>query len=162
MKRDIDVEFVNLENIINGLDLTQKAKKTLFKQVGIIRKCCKPKRSNKARNANQNSGLQKAVNISEDMAKFAGWVASELHSRVEVTKAICSYIKTNNLQKPENRRIVLLDARLKNLLAYNEDEITYPHIQKYIGVHLIKPVSEEKPDEKKPKTKKSAKKPNQQ
>lgn len=155
MKRDIDVEFVNLENIINGLDLTQKAKKSLFKQVGVIRKCCKPKRSNKARNTNQNSGLQKAVNISEDMAKFAGWAVNELHSRVEVTKAICSYIKTNNLQKPENRRIVILDARLKTLLAYSDDEITYPHIQKYIGAHLIKPVPEEKSElEKKPKNKK--------
>lgn len=158
MKRDIDVEFVNLENIINSLDLTQKAKKMLFKQVSTIRKCCKPKRSNKTRNSNQNSGLQKAVNISEDMAKFAGWAPTELHSRVEVTKAICSYIKTNNLQKPENRRIVLLDARLKKLLAYNDDEITYPHIQKYIGAHLIKPAVEEKPEpEKKPKIKKAKK-----
>jgi hypothetical protein len=37
MKRDIDVEFTNLENLINKLDLTQKAKKSLIKQAAVIR-----------------------------------------------------------------------------------------------------------------------------
>jgi len=157
MKRDIDTEFANLETMINEIDLTQKAKRGLLKQVGIIRKCCKPKRVNKTRGLNQNSGLQKPVNISEQMAKFAGWVPTELHSRVEVTKIICTYIKSNNLQKPENRRIILLDTNLKNLLAYTSDEITYPHIQKYIGIHLIKPAIDETQLEKKVKVKKPKK-----
>jgi len=161
MKRDIDVEFTNLENLINKLDLTQKAKKSLIKQAAVIRKCFKPKRSTKSRGPNQNSGLQKPVNISVEMSTFAGWGPTELHSRVEVTKAICSYIKTNNLQKPENKRIVLLDSHLKKLLLYTESEITYPHIQKYIGVHLIKPAADENEKEKekdeKPKQKKSKK-----
>jgi len=154
MKRDIETEFTNLENMINEIDLTQKAKRNLLKQIGIVRKCCKPKRANKSRGVNHNSGLEKPVNISEQMAEFAKWNPTELHSRVEVTKKICLYIKEENLQKPENRRIILLDDKLKKLLSYTENEITYPHIQKYIGVHLIKPATVA-PVEKKVKTKKT-------
>lgn len=156
MKKDIEAEFTKFEELINEIDITQKAKRGLLKQLGVIHKCVRPKAQNKTRSVNQNSGLQKPVIISEEMAKFAEWNPSDLHSRVEVTKVICAYIKSNSLQKPENRRIILVDDKLKKLLNYDEDEITYPHIQKYIGAHLSKPPAEEKekasPVEKKVKT----------
>lgn len=65
------------------------------------------------------SGFQKPTRISKELAKFTGWNDSELHSRVEVTKFICDYIKNNNLQNPDDRRQILPDAKLQKLLGYN-------------------------------------------
>lgn len=138
-KKNIEEEFQNLESLIKDNEqIPSKLRTSLLKQLEVVRKCSKPRKSNKSQGHNQNSGLLKPVSISAEMAAFAKWDPSELHSRVEVTKCICVYVKENNLQKPENRRIILLNPELKKLLRHEEDEITYPHIQKYIGIHFVK------------------------
>ena len=71
------------------------------------------------------------------MADFARWDRGSRHSRVDVTKAICTYIKEKDLQNPENRRVIKLNTDLKQLLKIDDDTITYPKIQKYIGSHLL-------------------------
>jgi chromatin remodeling complex protein RSC6 len=86
------------------------------------------------------SQFEKPMRIGQDIAIFAEWDIESLHSRVDITKVICNYICTNNLQNPENRRIIMLDEKLKTLLGVDVDTITYPDIQKYIGAHLIKDV----------------------
>lgn len=106
---------------------SSKVRNSILKQVEVVRKCAKPRRSNKGRNQNQNSGLLKPVIISEEMAKFAGWEKDELHSRVDVTKVICAYIKGDekagrkNLQKPSNKKTILPDQVLKDLLRWDAD-----------------------------------------
>lgn len=81
-----------------------------------------------------NSGLQKKMPVSAEMRAFAG-VDHEL-SRVDVTRLICEYIKEHDLQNPENKKEILLDAELKKLLKYDGTAITYPHIQKYLNHHM--------------------------
>ncbi|MGL5961116.1 MAG: SWIB/MDM2 domain-containing protein [Cetobacterium sp.] len=143
-KKNIEEEFQNLESLIKDNEqIPAKLRTSLLKQLEVVRKCSKPRKSNKSQGHNQNSGLLKPVVITAEMAAFAKWDPSELHSRVEVTKCICMYVKENNLQKPENRRIILLNSDLKKLLRHEGDEITYPHIQKYIGIHFVKPVVSE-------------------
>jgi chromatin remodeling complex protein RSC6 len=143
-RKNIEEEFQNLESLIKDNEqIPAKLRTSLLKQLEIVRKCSKPRKSNKSQGHNQNSGLLKPVAISEEMAAFAKWDPSELHSRVEVTKCICVYVKENNLQKPENRRIILLNQDLKKLLRHEDDEITYPHIQRYIGIHFVKSVVSE-------------------
>lgn len=143
-RKNIEEEFQSLESLIKDNEqIPPKLRTTLLKQLEVVRKCSKPRKSNKSQGHNQNSGLLKPVAISAEIAAFAKWDPSELHSRVEVTKCICVYVKENNLQKPENRRIILLNPALKKLLRHEEDEITYPHIQKYIGIHFVKPVVSE-------------------
>lgn len=157
-RKNIEVEFQNLEGLIKDNELIpSKLRTSLLKQLEVVRKCSKPKKSNKSQGHNQNSGLLKPVAISEEMATFANWGFDELHSRVEVTKCICVYVKENNLQKPENRRIILLNPDLKRLLKHEGDEITYPHIQKYIGIHFIKPKEEETKEIKEKKVKEKIK-----
>lgn len=142
-RKNIEEEFQNLEILIKDNEqIPSKLRTSLLKQLEVVRKCSKPRKSNKTQGHNQNSGLLKPVAISEEMAAFANWNPDELHSRVEVTKCICVYVKDNNLQKPENRRIILLNKDLKQLLRHEGDEITYPHIQRYIGIHFIKPNKE--------------------
>ena len=84
------------------------------------------------------SGFQKPTRISKDLAKFTGWNETDLHSRVEVTKFICDYIKTNNLQNPDDRRQIVPDAKLQKLLGYNPKKETEPLRYYSIQFHLNK------------------------
>jgi len=127
-KRNIEEEIQNLDILVRENEqIPSKVRNSILKQVEVVRKCAKPRRSNKGRNQNQNSGLLKPVIISEEMAKFAGWEKDELHSRVDVTKVICAYIKGDekagrkHLQKPSNKKTILPDQVLKDLLRWDAD-----------------------------------------
>jgi upstream activation factor subunit UAF30 len=87
---------------------------------------------------NVNSGFLKQVSISKEMAKFIGCDAGELKSRVDVTKAICAYIKGNNLQNPKDRREILPDSKLKKLLRIEkgEEPLTYYRVQSKLKPHF--------------------------
>ena len=53
-------------------------------------------------------------------------------ARTEVTQFIIKYIKDNNLQNPENRKMIMPDDTLKKLLAVKEnDNVTYFNLQVY-------------------------------
>jgi hypothetical protein len=119
-KRNIEEEIQNLDSLIRDNDkIHPKLRGNLLKQLEIVRKCAKPRRSNKGNNYNLNSGLLKPVMISEEMASFANWPSDALHSRVDVTNAICVYIKNNMLQKKENKRTIIPDQILTNLLSWD-------------------------------------------
>ena len=91
---------------------------------------------------NTNSGFLKPVSISKEMSTFAGWKPDELHSRVDVTKYICNYIKENNLQNPDDKRQITPDAKLKKLLNYTvkdgEPPLKYYSLQTYLKQHFPK------------------------
>jgi upstream activation factor subunit UAF30 len=99
--------------------------------------------STQKKNNSNNSGFLKPVKISKEMAKFTGWNEDELRSRVQVTKWICDYIKTNNLQNPEDRRQINVDTKLSKLLKYDTKKetqpLTYYALQKHLKSHFIKP-----------------------
>lgn len=88
---------------------------------------------------NNNSGFLKPVKISSDMDDFTGWNPDELHSRVDVTKYICKYIKDNDLQYPEDKRKIIPDAKLLKLLDLKKDTdpIPYYAIQTHIKHHFV-------------------------
>lgn len=122
-KRNLEEEITNLAVIIrNNEQIPSKLQNIIIKQIEVIRKCAKPRRSNKGRNQNQNSGLLKKGIISEEMARFANWGREEAHSRVDMTIVICDYIRANDLQNHENRRIILPDKTLRDILRWNASE----------------------------------------
>ena len=90
----------------------------------------------------ENTGFKKPIKISEELSKFCGWPIGENHSRVDVTRAVCSYIKEKELQNPENKREILADKHLKSLLKYDAKKegkgLTYYMIQSHIQHHFIK------------------------
>jgi chromatin remodeling complex protein RSC6 len=92
---------------------------------------------------NTNSGFLKPVKISTEMAKFTGWDANELKSRVDVTKYLCNYIKENSLQNPKDRREIIADTKLAKLIKYDSKKetapLTYYRLQTYLKNHFIKP-----------------------
>jgi hypothetical protein len=123
-KRNTEEKIQNLTTIIknNAQHIPEQTYRDILKQAEIVRKSAKPKRSNKGRNQNQNSGLLKPVIISEEMAAFANWGKEELHSRVDVTKIICNYVKINKLQKPTNKKTIIPDENLQKLLRWKSDD----------------------------------------
>ena len=95
----------------------------------------------RAKNPNTKSGFLKPVPVSGELCKFTGWDPEEMRSRVDVTKFICSYIKDNDLQNPEDKRQILADKKLCALLNYDSKKdgpLTYYMIQSYIKPHFIK------------------------
>lgn len=125
---------------VKGVRFLRSHRNKLVKLVSVTNRAFKKKRTMK-RKLN-NSGFLKPVRVSKQMSKFAGWKPEELHSRVEVTKMICKYIKDNNLQNPNDRREILPDSKLSKILDYNsktaENPLTYFRIQTYIKKHFPK------------------------
>ena len=112
-----------------------KALKTLKSDSERVQKI--KKKSNHQHSA--NSGFMKPVKISPEMSNFTGFNNDTKHSRVEITKFICAYIKNNNLQDPSDRRNIVCDEKLKNLLKYDsKDKLTYFRLQQCIQCHFIK------------------------
>jgi len=104
-------------------------------------------RSGMRRN-NTSSGFLKPVPITEALANFTGWDQDQPHSRVDVTKFICNYIKENDLQNPEDRRQILIekDPKLKSLLSFDGKDkkpLTYYSLQTYLKHHFKRSSSEE-------------------
>ncbi len=91
-----------------------------------------------------SSGLMKPVEISERLSKFMNVPVGTNQSRVAVTNALCAYIKTKNLQNQANKRQILPDAELIELLGYTGEvaatPLTYFYIQQLIQKHFVKQV----------------------
>lgn len=85
-------------------------------------------------------GFRRQCKISDEMCEFIGLSPGTTSSRVDVNKAIHSYVKTHGLVDKENAQHILPDDKLWSLL--NEDakgnKITYFSIQKYIKHHYKK------------------------
>jgi upstream activation factor subunit UAF30 len=155
-KESIGTEFEDLiividEEISRLRESPGKAKgvkflRSLGKKIKTLRghsvRVMKQKQKTNRKN-NTNSGFLKPVIISKDMAKFTGWNPEELRSRVDVTKYICKYIRDNELQNPDDRRQILADKKLSNLLEYSSEKddkpLTYYRIQTYMKKHFTNP-----------------------
>ena len=120
IEEELKILTTRFESVLSLL--TPKQSAPILKQLETLQKRVRPKRSTKGtQSKNQNSGLLKPVAISKEIAEFAGWNPDELHSRVDVTKSICDYIKTKELQKTSNRKNIIPDDVLKTLLRWDED-----------------------------------------
>ena len=118
--------------------------KTLNKQLrqlrGDVGKNIKVKRQVNS-DMSKTSGFLKPVNVSKEVSKFAGWTEGEQHSRVDVTKFICNYVKSNDLQNPKDRRQILPDKKLRTLLKLSDspkEPLTYYSLQRHIQPHFVK------------------------
>ena len=61
-------------------------------------------------------------------------------ARTEVTKYIIQYVKDNELQNPNNARLIKPNNELKSLLNINEKDgnLTYFNIQRFMNQHFVK------------------------
>ena len=141
LKQQVEAEIQRLrtDQKNKGVKFLKAVNKSLKCLAGDLNRVLKSK-TKTVRNKNTSSGFMKPVKISSEMALFTQWDPSQLYSRVDVTKFLCNYIKTNELQNPEDRRKIICDEKLASLLKIDMDSqtpLTYPGLQQYIQHHFI-------------------------
>ncbi|KAK8958008.1 hypothetical protein KSP39_PZI000215 [Platanthera zijinensis] len=82
-----------------------------------------------------NSGFLTPLPLSDALTKFFGTGETEL-SRSDVVKRLWHYIKGNNLQDPSDKRIIICDARLKEL--FQLDSFHGFSVAKLLTAHILK------------------------
>jgi len=83
------------------------------------------------------SGFAKPNKISEELCDFIGVPHGTEKSRTDITRFINSYVKEHNLNKPDNKRIILPDEKLKKILNVKEgDVVTFFVLQRLISHHF--------------------------
>lgn len=98
------------------------------------------------RKKREPSGFAVATDISNTLCDFLGVSHGTQLSRTDVTRKVTAYIRTKNLQVPENRRSFLPDAKLKSILGplqeVDKDKgFTYFNLQRYITPHITSTAS---------------------
>ena len=108
------------KNVEKELKSTEKKQK---------KKTNKPKR--------EPSGFAKPTEISQQLCEFLNKPYGTEMARTEVTKYINEYIKSNNLQQTQDKRKIVPDNKLSQLLGCKKsDEVTYFNLQKWMKPHF--------------------------
>jgi chromatin remodeling complex protein RSC6 len=77
--------------------------------------------------------------LSNELAKFLGKPLGTEMLHTDVARLINTYISVNNLQDPQNERIINPDSKLRKLLNVSKnDVITYFNIQRYMRHHFLR------------------------
>jgi upstream activation factor subunit UAF30 len=77
------------------------------------------------------NGLQQPLKPSEELSAVVG---AGPRPRGEVVSKVWEYIKSNNLQNPENRREILADAKLEPV--FGKKKVTMFEMNKHLSRHL--------------------------
>jgi upstream activation factor subunit UAF30 len=84
-------------------------------------------------------GFIRPSRISNELAKFLGKPVGTEMARTNVSRLINTYIRVNNLQDPQNGRIINADSKLRKLLRLGKnDELTYFNIHRYMKPHFYR------------------------
>ncbi|KAI4298532.1 hypothetical protein L6164_032080 [Bauhinia variegata] len=81
----------------------------------------------------QPRGIMRPRRISPEMQALVG--VAEI-SRTQALKLIWAHIKENNLQDPENKKIIICDEKLKNI--FKKDQVGFLEIAGLITPHFLK------------------------
>ncbi len=85
-----------------------------------------------AETAKKPNALLQPLQPSPELAAVVG---SNKLARGEVVSKIWDYIKSNNLQNPENKREILADAKLKPVFD-GKDKVSMFEMNKHLAKHL--------------------------
>jgi chromatin remodeling complex protein RSC6 len=76
-------------------------------------------------------GLQRPVTPSADLAPITG---ADPLPRSQVVSKMWDYIRTNNLQNPENKREIVADDKLRKV--FGKDRVSMFEMNKHLSNHL--------------------------
>ena len=142
--------FNEFENIINSLSQFRIQINTIQQQVKNVEKNVKKQMKTLQSQVNKNknkgnknpSGFATPTKITKELCAFMNKEEGTKIARTEVTSALSSYIKENNLQNQSNKKFILPDEKLKSLLGLTDDDkLTYFTLQKYMNKHFINETS---------------------
>ena len=128
-------EDINVfDNMLSEIDVIKRQLNTLTTNIKYMKK-----RYSRRKVSNVKSGFVKPVKLSSDLQDLIGTEEHELVSRSVVNKKINDYIKSNNLQVPENRQTFVLDDKLSNLFGLEKGSVVhYFKMQTYLKSHYPK------------------------
>ena len=128
------LQIGNIQNKVKNLE--KNMKKQMKKYEKTITK-------NKNKVNKKPSGFAKPANVTKELCEFMNKEEGTQIARTDVTQALISYIKENNLQNKVNKKMIYPDEKLKILLGITDnDELTYFNIQKYMNKHFHKEIAE--------------------
>ena len=145
---DIEDEFTEILASLNGLKLHFSS---VINQIKGLEKSVKKKMKQQRREMEKNEKKMKKkrtktkshpkvaipIDVSEKLSCFMGLKEGQKVARIEVTKYIMDYIKTNNLQNPNNNQCIVPDVKLNTLFQHDAENLTYFNMQKHIHKHFI-------------------------
>ena len=88
-------------------------------------------RNTMATTTTKTGGIHAPVQPSAELGAIVG---NEKLPRSQVISKVWDYIKSNNLQNPENKREILADDKLKKV--FGRDKVTMFEMNKYISQHV--------------------------
>ena len=131
----VDDQIFNLKQFIRDLEKERKEEKILLKKELKEIAALKGKRKNKDSKPRKPSGII-APSLIPLVFKNAPWNFDEEElPRIEVTKRIWAYCKENDLCSSENKKVIIPDARLKELFKNSlkeGEELFFTQMQKHI------------------------------
>lgn len=140
---DIHDEFVTIVNSIaliktNLTDLQNSLRNLEKKANKKFKNYIKQNRKLKNRGNKQPSGFAKPTKISNELCNFLNKPDGTEMARTEVTQQLIKYIKEQNLQNNENKKIIQPDEKLTALLDINskDTELTYFNLQSFMNKHF--------------------------
>ena len=131
LQQKVKEQKATLTAISSNLRIMEKQIKKLLKKT-------LQNKEEKDKNKKRLTGLTKIINISEELRSFLNIENKDEVSRTVVTKFISQYVKDNNLQNANDKRIIKPNKDLINLLKLKEDDVnklTFFNIQKYLKIH---------------------------
>lgn len=130
---------MSLEIIQTEIAALRNDIKNLAKLVRKVKSTQEDPDGEKAKKRAENNGFNRKQEITPKLREFLGLAGDELISRSEVTKFINKYITEKGLKHPDNGRQIILDDKLRALLAPPADvQVTYLNLQKYLSPHYVK------------------------
>lgn len=85
------------------------------------------------------SGFAKPSLVSDELCIFMDRPLSSLIARTEVTQSLIKYITEKSLQFPDNKKIIIPDNTLKQLLNVTDnEEVNYFNLQRLMNRHFLK------------------------
>ena len=137
----IQDEIVGLSTQLRALTSKLKlVKKEHLKSMKQLEKLQKKKKKSGGTSVKHQSGIAKPGFISPQLCDFIGVSKGTELARTEVIKYVNRYIKDNQLQDQENKKVIVPDAKLQTLLqSSKDDEITYFNLQTYMKPHYVDP-----------------------
>jgi chromatin remodeling complex protein RSC6 len=165
---DICLELNNIKSIVssltNKLKVYKKKIDIILKEKGIENKENKVKKEVKSKQEKKDvkvkkerkkkeeiippSAITSPTLITVELQSFLGKEDGCLVTRLEITNKLYEYIKINNLQNFENKKIINPDDKLKKLFNLSDNqELTYFNIQSMINKHFIIEKKYEKEEE---------------
>lgn len=133
----------NLETKITALVAllkeVQGELKVVKKENERMKKIVERTEAKRAKARSNPNGFAKPSKITDELCDFLGVARGTMLSRTDVTRKVNAYIKDNKLNKPENKRIINPDTKLRKILGIKPDEeLSYFSLQRYLSRSFVK------------------------